>query len=104
MRKSKNDIAWEKIFEKHKILSTILKEGPIQISAKKINEFREARLMTKFDHKSQLPNLFAANKLSILPTYRGGYVIGEFETFYEFNKDDVKVSSIEFDIPVIPTQ
>ncbi len=96
MRKSKNDIAWEKIFEKHKILSTILKEGPIQISAKKINEFREARLMTKFDHKSQLPNLFAANKLSILPTYRGGYVIGEFETFYEFNKDDVKVSSIEF--------
>lgn len=96
MSKSKNDLAWEKIFEKHKILDRILKEGHIEITATKINEFREARLMTKFDHKSQLPKLFADNKLSILPTSRGGYVIGEFETFCDFNTDDIEVSSIEF--------
>lgn len=72
MSKSKNDFAWEKIFEKHKILDKILKDGHIEITATKINEFREARLMTKFDHKSQLPKLFADNKLSILPTSRGG--------------------------------
>lgn len=96
MNKSKNDFAWEKIFEKHKILDKILKDGHIEITATKINEFREARLMTKFDHKSQLPKLFADNKLSILPTSRGGYVIGEFETFCDFNTDDIEVSPIEF--------
>lgn len=96
MNKSKNDLAWEKIFEKHKILDKILNDGHIEITAKKINEFREARLMTKFDHKSQLPKLFADNKLSILPTSRGGYVIGEFETFCDFNTDEIEVSPIEF--------
>lgn len=96
MSKSKNDLAWEKIFKKHKILDKILKDGHIEITATKINEFREARLMTKFDHKSQLPKLFADNKLSILPTSRGSYVIGEFETFCDFNTDDIDVSPIEF--------
>lgn len=96
MSKSKNDLAWEKIFEKHKILDKILKDGHIEITATNINEFREARLMTKFDHKSQLPKLFADNKLSILPTSRGGYVIGEFEAFCKFNSDDVEVTPIEF--------
>ena len=73
-----------------------MKDGHIEITATKINEFREARLMTKFDHKSQLPKLFADNKLSILPTSRGGYVIGEFETFCDFNTDEIEVSPIEF--------
>ncbi|MBP6302049.1 MAG: transcriptional regulator [Bacteroidia bacterium] len=96
MSNSKNDIAWGEIFEKHKILDRILKDGHIEITATKINEFREARLMTKFDHKSQLPKLFADHKLSILPTSRGGYVIGEFETFFSFNTDEIEVTSIEF--------
>ena len=96
MSNSKNDIAWEKIFEKHKILDRILKDGHIEITATKINEFREARLMTKFDHKSQLPKLFIDNNLSILPTSRGGYVIGEFETFCKFNSNDIEVTPIEF--------
>ena len=96
MSKSKNDVAWEKIFQKHKILDRIWEDGHIEITATKINEFREARLMTKFDHKSQLPKLFADNKLSILPTSRGGYIIGEFETFCDFNTDDIEISSIEF--------
>ena len=96
MSKSRNDLAWEEIFNKYKILDEILKIGHVEISATKINEFREARLMTKFDHKSQLPKLFADNNLSILPTSRGGYVIGTFETFCDFNSDDIEVSSIEF--------
>ena len=96
MSNSKNDHAWGKIFEKYNILDKILQTGHIEITATKINEFREARLMTKFDHKSQLPKLFADNKLSILPTSRGGYLIGEFETFCDFNTEEIPVSSIEF--------
>jgi hypothetical protein len=96
MSKSKNDIAWEKIFEKYNIIDNVLDNGHSIISSTNINEFREARLMTKFDHKSQLPKLFADNNLSILPTSRGGYVIGTFETFSDFNIDDVAVTPIEF--------
>ncbi len=96
MSKSKNDIAWEQIFEKHKIIEKISIEGHISISSTDINKFREARLMTKFDHKSQLPKLFADNNFSILPTSRGGYVIGTFDTFCDFNTDDIDVSKIEF--------
>jgi len=46
MSKSRNDLAWKKVFEKHKILDEILKVGHVEISATKINEFREARLFT----------------------------------------------------------
>jgi hypothetical protein len=96
MSKTKNDTAWEKLFNKYHILDAIDLNGHISISSTQINEFREARLMTKFDHKSQLPELFAKNQLSILPTSRGGYVIGSFDTFCSFNVDDTEVSKIEF--------
>jgi hypothetical protein len=92
MGKSKNDLAWGKIFKKHKILDKIVSDSYFEITSKHINEFREARLMTKFDHKSQLPTLFSKNKLSILPTSRGSYVIGEFETFHKFNEDDIEIT------------
>lgn len=96
MSKSKNDIEWEKIFAKHKIMEGILKQGHFEIKASEINEFREARLMTKFDHKSQLPKIFADNNLSILPTSRSGYIIGEIETFFKFNDDEIDTTPIEF--------
>ena len=96
MSKSKNDIAWEKLFHKYEILSIVINKGFFEISASKINEFREARLMTKFDHKSQLPKLFSNNNLSILPTSRGGYIIGTFETFYKFNNIEVPIIKVEF--------
>lgn len=96
IRKTKNDIAWEKIFEKYKIIENVLSYGHSTISSKEINEFRQARLMTKFDHKSQLPKLFIDNNLSILPTSRGGYVIGAFETFSDFITEDIEITPIEF--------
>ena len=98
MSESKNDIEWEKIFEKHRLLDIVLKDGNVEITAKQINEFREARLMTKFDHKSQLPKIFAKNKLSILPTSRGGYIIGSFETFHNFNIDEPDIIPCQFPV------
>lgn len=96
MSKSKNDIAWEQIFEKHRILDKIENKGCASISSVDINKYREARLMTKFDHRSQLPKLFIDNNLSILPTSRGTYEIGNFETFCDFNKEEVEVTPIHF--------
>lgn len=96
MSNSKNDNAWKLIFKEHKIIDKVLLDGHFEINAIEINKHREARLMTKFDHKSQLPKIFADNNLSILPISRGGYVIGSFETFCHFNNDDIEISPIEF--------
>lgn len=96
MSKSKNDTAWGKFFAKHRILDRLEIDGRVLISSTEINRFREARLMTKFDHRSQLPKLFADHKLSILPTSRGSYEIGTFETFCDFNKDNVEITAIDF--------
>jgi hypothetical protein len=97
MSNSRNDIAWEKIFEKYSILDNIQKCESFRISSGKINEFREARLMTKFDHTSQLPSLFSTNNLSILPITRGDYIIGNFKTFLKFeNNNTVATEQVLF--------
>ncbi|WP_290879667.1 hypothetical protein [Fischerella sp.] len=44
-QKSKNDIAWEKLFQKYHILENISKIGFFEIDSASINEFRESRLM-----------------------------------------------------------
>jgi hypothetical protein len=97
MSDSKNDKAWEQLFEKHKIAATVADKQFMFINSTEINEFREARLMTKFDHKSQLPKLFSDNNLSILPISRGGYIIGNLETFYDFDSsEDIPVTKFNF--------
>lgn len=98
MSKSKNDIAWEKIFERYHILDKLANNERVAISSVEINKFREARLMTKFDHRSQLPKLFAEHRLSILPTSRGTYEIGAFETFCDFNKENAAIIPVDFPI------
>ena len=88
IRKTKNDQAWESLFTKYNILDNINDDGHFMIRAKEINEFREARLMTKFDHKANLPSLFQDHKLSILPITRGDYIISDFEAYRSFEQDD----------------
>ena len=75
---------WNQIFEKYAILEHIKNDGKYEITSKTINEFREARLMTKFDNASQLPLIFSEHKLSILPITRGSYVIAPMDTFCQF--------------------
>lgn len=82
--KNLNNSAWIKLFDKHSILEGIKNHGIYEISAKEINVFREARLMTKFDHRNNLPSLFKENDLSILPITRGTYVISNFDAYHKF--------------------
>ncbi|HHX24783.1 MAG TPA: hypothetical protein GX723_12380 [Thermoanaerobacterales bacterium] len=60
---TKNDEAWAHLFDKYKILDKISCEECFHITAGQINEFREARLMTKFDHRVNLPKIFYRNNL-----------------------------------------
>ena len=84
MSESKNDSAWRKIFEKYDLLEQIEQTGFFEISADQIREFREPRLMAKFDHRHNLPKIFLENDLSILPITRGDYLIAHFETYHKF--------------------
>jgi len=97
--KTKNDIEWSKLFAKYKILEHIDSNGFFEITSAQINEFREARLMTKFDHSINLPKLFIDNKLAILPITRGSYIISRFEAYKKFeqiNEDVIKATFPEY--------
>ena len=80
-----NDHAWEKLFRKYDILSAVKARGDYIISANQIREYREPRLMTKFDHRKNLPAIFADNNLAILPISRGDYMISSFLAYYAFD-------------------
>jgi hypothetical protein len=89
-----NDAAWENLFDKYHILDEITQNGKFVISASQIKEFREPRLMTKFDHKINLPGIFASNNLSILPITRGEYIISSFSAYEEFSESSPDVQRI----------
>lgn len=79
-----NERAWQSLFDKYHIEDAVNRDGYFEITAEQIKEFREPRLMTKFDHAVNLPNIFADNNLSILPITRGSYLISTFEAYKEF--------------------
>ncbi|TFI55145.1 translation elongation factor [Mastigocladus laminosus UU774] len=98
-QKTKNDIAWEKIFQEYSILEEISKIGYFEIDSATINKFRESRLMAKFDHQANLPNIFKKHKLSILPISRNKYVIGTFAT-HHIVKYDHTLEAVTVDFPI----
>lgn len=92
--KGLNDKAWEQLFDKYNILEHIEHFGEYKISATQIKEFREPRLMAKFDHTINLPQIFAANKLSILPITRGDYIISHFDAYHRFESDNSPIKQV----------
>ena len=92
-----NDSAWETLFEKYRILDEIEHKGKFIITASQIKEFREPRLMTKFDHAVNLPALFADHHLSILPISGNSYVISHFKAYHQF--DDVAAGMKRVSLP-----
>lgn len=90
---NKNDIAWEKIFSDLNILEEIKSNGCFIIKSDEINRYREARLMTKFDHAEQLPKIFTDNQLALLPITRGSYCIANMEIFDSLSDNKVEIQS-----------
>lgn len=90
-----NDNAWEQLFNKLNILGEIEQNGKFVISANQIREYREPRLMCKFDHSVNRPKIFVDNDLSILPVSRGEYVISSFSAYHNFEKNIPEVEKIK---------
>ena len=92
-----NKEAWKLLFEKYKILEEVNKNGFFKITAKEINEYREARLMTKFDNSANLPDIFKDNDLAILPITSNSYMIAKFQPYMKFEKtEDEEIEKINF--------
>ena len=91
---SQNDRAWNILFEKYDIIGHIEQDGQFKISAEQIKEYREPRLMAKFDHTINLPRIFKKNKLAILPLTRGEYVISHFDAYHKFEPISNEITSI----------
>lgn len=92
-----NKEAWRLLFEKYNILEEINKNGFFKITAKEINEYREARLMTKFDNSANLPEIFKDNDLAILPITSNSYMIAKFQPYMKFEKtEDEEIQKINF--------
>jgi hypothetical protein len=96
---SLNDKAWNKLFITYNILDEINRNGFYEIDAKTIKTVREPRLMAKFDHKSNLPEIFRENGISILPISRSRYVLGEFDAYHKVKYNN-KIEPIEMSLPI----
>ena len=70
--------AWNLILEKYDVVNEVRKNGVFHIKASQIKEFREPRLMSKWDSSEQLPKPLSTNKINILPDSRSSYVLGDF--------------------------
>lgn len=90
---TKLDGAWQKLFDKYNIHEAIERDGYYIITADQIREFREPRLMTKFDHNEDLPIIFKEAKLSIMPISRSEYRISNNEMFSELKETTFEVDS-----------
>lgn len=80
------DDKWELLFDRYDIAEKVSMSGLFSITADQIREFKEPRLMTKFDTRESLPRVFE-QKLGILPVTRGSYVIGNFDLYQDFPED-----------------
>ncbi len=78
---SKNDAAWRQLLAKFDLPARVRDNGYASISAAQMKEFREPRLMAKFDHRLQLPQPLAENRLALLPVSRGEYLLAPFDCF-----------------------
>lgn len=92
--------AWSKIIKKYDILNQIERDGIFVIEASQIKEFKEPRLMSKWDSSEQLPKVLRKNKINILPNSRHSYVLGDFCLYQEIPQLDEHVKQMKsVDLP-----
>lgn len=74
---SAND-AWKALMDKYDILEEVQKNGCYYIKSSQIKQFKEPRLMAKWDSTDALPKVLRDHKINLLPDSRSSYVIGDF--------------------------
>ena len=80
-QEKKANWAWEQLFDKYHIQEEIQHYGECRILAEQIKEFREPRLMAKWDSEASLPEILKKNRVNILPVSRKEYVLSDFKLY-----------------------
>lgn len=88
--------AWKKLIDKYDIVSKVAKDGIFHIRSSEIKEFKEPRLMAKWDCTNALPSILKTNCLNILPVSRNSYVLGDFLLYEEIPELTEPVSKMDY--------
>lgn len=104
MSQTKNSIsandAWKALIDKYNIIEEIQKNGCFHIKASQIKEFKEPRLMAKWDSTDSLPPILKSNKINILPDSRSSYVLSDFLLYQEIPELEEHVTQMDHvDLP-----
>ena len=98
MSQKKNSIsandAWKALIDKYDIVEEIRKHGCYHIKASQIKEFKEPRLMAKWDSTDALPKILRDHKINILPDSRSSYVLSDFCLYQEIPALDEHVTQM----------
>lgn len=91
---SAND-AWKALIKKYNIIEKIQENGCYHIKASQIKEFKEPRLMAKWDSTDSLPPILKSNRINILPDSRSSYVISDFLLYQEIPELEEHVTQMD---------
>ena len=80
-QEKKANWAWSQLFDKYHIQEEIQRNGEYRIFSEQIKEFREPRLMAKWDSEASLPEILKKNRVNILPINRREYVLSDFKLY-----------------------
>lgn len=97
MNLTAND-AWKALIDKYQILREIQEKGCYYINASQIKEYKEPRLMAKWDSTDSLPEVLKKNKINLLPNSRSSYVLSDFMLYQpipELNEPVIQMEHIE---------
>lgn len=96
--------AWKKILKEYDVLDKIYSKGFFNITAQQIKEFKEPRVMAKFDSSESLPSIFKKYNINILPTRRGSYILSDFELYKKLPELTERVTKMKkVEIPEFET-
>ena len=81
IKTDKSNEAWKELFNKYDIVKNVKEKGYFKIKASQIKEFREPRLMAKWDSYDSLPSILKDKNINILPITRGSYILSDFKLY-----------------------
>lgn len=104
MSRGKKDFSvnesWVELIKKYDIENIVKRKGYFQINSKQIKEYKEPRLMAKWDSSDCLPKVLQDKHLNILPESRSSYVMGDFLLYQEIPELKEHVSKMaHVDLP-----
>ncbi|MCB5279689.1 MAG: hypothetical protein LHW59_09245 [Candidatus Cloacimonetes bacterium] len=98
---TKNNNAWNAVFDKLPILDEIASKGVYHITASELNDIgkRQPQLMTNIESVHNLPGILLDNSLCIIPDGdQGNYIIGHFDAFQDVDFNPTKLKAETFEV------